>query len=112
MRRKPPSDNWHAWALLAIAALLLTNAGWFFRWKVREASHVEALNAVIAAQPRHEPRVVYEYRQATTPPPPASSYRRETPPLRDLEHDEACFGGTIIRRSGAGIESTGERCRQ
>ena len=47
MRRKPQADSWHAWALLAIAALLLTNAGWFFRWKVREADHMEALNAAI-----------------------------------------------------------------
>jgi len=112
MRTKPPKDNWYAWALVAVAALVFTNAGWFYRWKVREVEHVEAVNAVVAAQPAKEPRVVYEYRQADPPaatqPSPARSLHGQP---RALAPGEACFGGVIVRRDADRIESTGERCR-
>ena len=104
MSRRTKDDNWYAWTLVALAALVLTNAGWFYRWKVREAEHVEQLNALIASQPPHEPRVIYEYRQP--PPRPAAA----AAPERSLAPGESCFGGVIVRRGPAGVESTGERC--
>jgi len=91
----------------ALAALVFTNAGWFYRWKVRAAEHVETVNELITRQPKTEPRVVYEYRQA----PPAQPQRR-LQATRDLVPGEECWGGTIIRRGPEGMESTGERCRQ
>ena len=112
MPKKSRSDNWYAWALVAIAALVFTNAGWYYRWKVRQAEHVEALNVLITAQPRPEPRVIYEYRQAPQRSSARQSDRSEALPTRDLVGSEECRRGVIVRRSGNAIESTGERCRQ
>lgn len=112
MPKKSRSDNWYAWTLVAIAALVFTNAGWYYRWKVRQAEHIEALNARIAAQPKPEPRVVYEYRQAPERPASPQSHRSHVSPSRDLAAGEECRGGVIVRRSGNAIESTGERRRQ
>lgn len=104
MHTKRNGDSWYAWALVALAALVLTNAGWFYRWKVRQAEHVEQVNALIVRQTASEPRVVYEYRQAPAPPSPAPAQSRKLGP------SEACFGGVIVRRGPDGVESTGERC--
>lgn len=117
MPQKPQSDRWFAWALVAVAALVITNAGWFYRWKIREVEHVERVNALVASQPRAEPRVVYEYREPTAAREPTSGAAAGSPqsarpvaPTRDAAAGEECVGGVIFRRTEDGIESSGERC--
>lgn len=104
-RPKKHSDRWYGWALVAIAALVFTNAGWYYRWKVRAAEHVETVNDLLAKQPKAEPRVIYEYRQ------PQSRPQQRAQATRDLVAGEECRSGVIIRRSPNGLESTGEPCR-
>ncbi|TWT23700.1 hypothetical protein FQY83_03525 [Luteimonas marina] len=113
MPSKPKSDPWFAWTMVALATLVFTNAGWLYRWKVRAVEHAEALAAAKASRPSPE-RVIYEYRGE-----PGSSVARvaaqdpRTPVgTRNLVQGEECRGGVIIRRTEAGLESTGERCRQ
>ena len=111
MPRKARSDNWYAWALVAIATLVFTNAGWYYRWKVREAEHVETLNAHITARPRPEPRVIYEYRSSPERAASRQPDRMRAPAPRNLAEGEECRGGVIVRRNNGAIESSGERCR-
>ena len=112
MPRQPKSDHWYAWALVAFAALLFTNAGWYYRWKVRAAEHVEAINSLIESRPKQEPRVVYEYRQGAPAYPQRQRQHRQPQVTRDLMQGEECRGGVIIQRTQTGLESTGERCRE
>ena len=111
MPKKSRSDNWYAWTLVAIAALVFTNAGWYYRWKIRQAEHVEAMNALIAARPKPEPKVVYEYRQASESAAPRRPNRSQASRAHELAEGEECRGGVIVRRNGDAIESSGERCR-
>lgn len=107
------SDPWFAWTLVLAGVLLLTNAAWFYNWRVRAVEHAEALAAAMPKAERQE-RVVYEYVQS----PAQAAPRRHRQPqrrvqaTRDLVPGEECRGGVIIRRSPGSIESTGERCRQ
>lgn len=106
VRRRPQS--WPAIALVATAALVFTNAGWYYRWQVRAADHVEQINALVAAASGAESRIVYEYRQ------PAGATRAATSrPVREAETaiGETCRGGVIVRRTAEGLESSGERCQ-
>lgn len=108
-QRKPKSDPWYGWALVALAALVFTNAAWFYNWQVRAADHAQQLSTARTATPPPE-RVIYEYRRPQQAEPRATQARHQQP-TRTLVAGEECFRGTIFRRSAAGIESTGEGCQ-
>ncbi len=90
MSKESRSDHWYAWMLVAIAALVFTNAAWYYRWKLRQVEHVEAINALIAARPKPEPRVVYEYRRTPLNPAPRGPDPSQASLARDLVVGEEC----------------------
>lgn len=105
------NDAWFAWTLVLTAVLLLSNAAWFYNWRVRALEHAEAL-AAVKSKPERGERVVYEYRGSTAARrvQPQPQRQRRTPAVREIVAGEECFNGVIIRRTSAGMESTGERC--
>jgi len=99
------NSPWFAWTLIAVAALLLSNAVWFYNWRERDVIHAEAIRGANARQP--ESRVVYEYRDShgrSIDPPRQAGTRMQDPGSqsqprrsRPLEAGEECRGSAEIR---------------
>ncbi len=83
MRRHAPdhSARWQALTYVAIAALAITNAAWFYNWRERAVQHAHEITAAKQARPPQQ--VVYQYRDPT--PPAAQAHHRTA-----LADDEQC----------------------
>lgn len=89
-------------ATFALAgAVCLSNALWFYNWRVRAVQHHEALEAAKKARPPRQVVYVMHPDAAAIPTAPAR---------RPMANNEQCRGGILFRRDGDTLESTGEPC--
>ena len=87
-----------------IGLLCLSNALWFYNWRVRAVQHYEQIEALKAKRSYLGPlepsvqvgRIRISESRSTTD--------------RPLGRGEECRGGVIVRRNGTSLESTGEPC--
>ncbi len=94
--------------MLLVGALVITNAVWFYKWRVRAVDHAEALAAATASSIPQE-RVVYEYRSELAPE-RVEQIRQRQPVQATLAPNEECRGGVVIKRTSQGLKSSGKRC--
>lgn len=87
-----------------IGLVCLSNALWFYNWRVRAVQHYEQIEALKAKRGYLGPaeasvqvgRIKIDEWRSTTG--------------RSLGPGEECRGGVIVRRVGGSLESTGEPC--
>ncbi len=102
-RHRRQRDRWLALALTLSGIAFLSNAIWFYNWRVRAVAHHAELE-----QARRVEYVEVEARPESRPTP--AVYQVRAGAGRKPQGDERCVGGVIVRRSGNGLESSGERC--
>ncbi|MGY0561800.1 hypothetical protein ACW7G2_13910 [Luteimonas sp. A277] len=91
--------RWQAIAYMTLAALAITNAAWFYNWRVKANDHHQALMLERSKSP--EEIVVYRYQDQ-----PQSA----TPAPAKLDAEERCMAGQILRKIPNGWAGTGRRC--
>lgn len=87
-----------ALAYVLFGALCLSNALWFYNWRVRAVEYHDALETA-----KRSRKIVTEQIYIPYQPP-------EKAGLDTTTADGECRAGILFRRSGQMIESTGERC--
>lgn len=100
MRRQKTdhTERWQAIAYVLAAALTITNALWFYNWRVRAVEHHKAITT---AQQR-EPETVVVYQERTE--------RQASQRPARLADDERCMAGQVLRKIPNGWAGTGRRC--
>ncbi len=111
-RHRRQRDRWLALSLALLGITILSNALWFYNWRVRETTHHRQLAQAEHITPADSTPVAClmpaaSGQPATTMPVPIS------PPdtFQQPQENERCVGGIIVRRNGNTLESTGQRCR-
>lgn len=95
-------DRWMALSFALIGALCLSNALWFYNWRVRAVDHHEEIEAT-KRQAKADAADLEPITYITAP-------VVEQPAPARLQDNERCRGGIVFRRNGDTLESTGERC--